>query len=266
MMLPTDDQDGLSAKRQSEESKWFSFAEKLPSLALEIFQHQNIQVTEKGFAEPKILALALMCRTLSNFNGALAVAKLKLVVEARTLVRCCYENLFLIGGLLEKGDEFVKSMYHDDIKGLRSRGEFILGSAEAGVAEDVVTEALRNRIAEMKQRWPKATYLNPKNAAQESALHRSWLTYSQLSGDAAHPSITALKRHLLRIVENGEIVLGLDVQPPQRGTEIADTVNLGCSALLGVCVAVNQILEYTAASPQVKELWDEYGKLAVSEN
>jgi len=56
---------------------------------------------------------------------------------------------------------------------------------------------------------PKAKLLNPKEALKDSVMRRSYLFYSQLSSDAAHPSITALKRHMLRIKEEGGWVLGV---------------------------------------------------------
>jgi hypothetical protein len=43
-------------------------------------------------------------------------------------------------------------------------------------------------------------------------------------------------------VENGEQVLGLDIQAVEKGAEVTVTVNIACHAVLGLCVAVNQIL------------------------
>lgn len=64
---------------------------------------------------------------------------------------------------------------------------------------------------------------------------------------------------MVRIEEEGAWVLGLDVQPVERGAEVADTVNTACNAVLGTCVGVNQILGYTPASPLVQQLFNEYG-------
>jgi hypothetical protein len=86
------------------------------------------------------------------------------------------------------------------------------------------------------------------------------LLYSKLSSDAAHPSILALKRHLVRFVENGEQVMGLDVSPPERGTELVDTLDLACNAMIGACVAANQILGHLpAVNPDLQKLFTEYG-------
>jgi Family of unknown function (DUF5677) len=189
-------------------------------------------VTEKQFADPKILVLALLCRTISNFEGIIALAKLGLIVEARTLTRCCYESLFFIGGLIEKGDEFVSAMYQDELASIRSRANFLLETQwqENNETLEKFGKGLRERLEEMKKRWPKAKFLNPKEAAKSGVIVDAYLLYSQFSADAAHPSLRALKRHLVRHEENGEPLLGLNVKPVIKETEIADTMNLACNA------------------------------------
>jgi hypothetical protein len=94
-------------------------------------------------------------------------------------------------------------------------------------------------------------------------LRQSYLIYSKLSGDAAHPSILALKRHLVRFEEDGAQVVGLDLSPPERGTEIVDTIDLACNAMVGACVATNQILGHLpAVNSEMQRLFVEYGELS----
>lgn len=238
---------------------WIQFASKLLALCVEIVASANVPITEKQFSEPKVLSLALLCRTYLNLKGVIAVAREGLVVEARTLARSCWENMFYVAGLVEKGDEFVSEMYHDDIKSLRSRGEFVLNDlGELDPFGEQMAHQLRARVQEMGQRWPRAKLLNPKAALKNSVLERAYLFYSQLSADAAHASITALKRHLVRDVENGEIVLGLDIHPVEKGSEVADTLDMACNAVLGACVGVNQILGGTEAKDMLNGLFLEY--------
>jgi hypothetical protein len=47
----------------AERQKWIAFARKLLTLCVEIQRTSNVLVTEKGFADPQILALALLSRT-----------------------------------------------------------------------------------------------------------------------------------------------------------------------------------------------------------
>jgi hypothetical protein len=208
---------------------------------------------------PVILALALLSRTYLNLKGVIAVAQEGLVVEARMLARACFENLFLIPNLIEKGDEFVTAMYDAERRSLRSQGEFLLEDLDDpdSFAAEMATR-LRARLREIKDLSPKAKLLNVKEVASGTVLKRAYLYYSQFSADAAHPTIRALKRHLVQSVDNGERVLGQDIHPVERGAEVADTVNIACNAVLGVYVAVNQILGGTAANQLLNGLFAEY--------
>lgn len=243
--------------------EWHAFADRLILLAYSIFGEAKIDITEKLFGEPKILSLALLCRTVGNFKGVVTLAKRGLVVEARTLTRSCYENLFCIGGLIERGDEFVKAMHESQIRSFRMQGEFLLEDFDtAAIGDADFVEQLRTRLKDMKSRWPGARLLNPKQAVKDSVLRKAYLVYSKLSGDAAHPSVLALKRHLVRFEEDGQQVVGLDVDPPEKGTEIAETLDLACNAMIGACVAVNQILGGLPINDEIRKAFIEYGELS----
>jgi hypothetical protein len=246
----------------AERQKWIAFAGRLLTLCVDIQRDPDVLVTEKGFAEPKILALALLSRTYLNLKGVIAVAQGGLVVEARTLARSCFENLFFVPSLIEKGDEFVTSMYDHDRRSFQAQGEFILESLDDldPFGAEMVNQ-LRARLRTMKQIRPNAKLLKVKEVASDTIIRRAYLFYSQLSADAAHPTIIALKRHMVQTVENGERVLGLDIHPVERGAEVADTVNIACHAVLGVCVAVNQILGGTSANNLLTKLFAEYEQM-----
>jgi hypothetical protein len=249
---------------QSKNEQWLAFADRLIATVYLIFGEAKIAITERLFGEPKILSLALLCRTVGNFKGVIAMTKARQVVEARILARSCYENLYVMGALIEQGDSFVEAMHRDQIKSFRSQGEFLLdGINPEHIGDTDFVDQLRERVKEMKARWPNAHFLNPKEAAKSSVLKSSYLIYSKLSGDAAHPSILALKRHLVRFTENGEEVVGLDINPPERGNEIAETLDLACNAMVGACVATNQILGHLpAVNDELQKLFVEYGELS----
>ncbi len=243
--------------------QWFVFADRLIALAYAIFGEAKIDITEKLFGEPKILSLALLCRTVGNFKGVVALTKQGLAVEARTLTRSCYENLYFMAALIEQGAEFVKAMHQDQIRSFRSQGEFLLENIESEhIGDPSFVEQLRTRLKEMESRWPKANFLTPKQTAKDSVLQKSYLIYSKLSGDAADPSVLALKRHLVRFEENGEQVVGLDVDPPEKGNELAETIDLACNAMIGTCVAVNQILDGLSVNDEIRKMFIEYGELS----
>src|ERR1700687_4883953 len=65
-----------------------------------VFQ-TKVTITEKGFADPQFLALALLARTISNLKGAVILLDARRIVEARTITRSCFENLYWTVGLAE---------------------------------------------------------------------------------------------------------------------------------------------------------------------
>jgi hypothetical protein len=75
---------------------WTALAEKIYKTGLGIFATANVQITQKGFADEKVLALTLLARTLSNMKGALLLTSEKRIVEARIITRCCYEPPLLL--------------------------------------------------------------------------------------------------------------------------------------------------------------------------
>jgi hypothetical protein len=171
-----------------------------------------------------------------------------------------------MAALIEQGDDFVKAMHHDQIRSFRSQGEFLLGNIDdEHIGDPSFVDQLRARLKEMKSRWPKAGSITPKQTVKDSVLRQSYLLYSKLSGDAAHPSVLALKRHFVRFEEDGEQVVGLDVNPPERGSEIADTIDLACNAMVGACVATNQILGHLPAiNSEMQRVFVEYGELSAT--
>jgi hypothetical protein len=68
-------------------SQWAELADTLSQAGLDTLAGAPLTVTEKRFADPNVLAIMLMSRTLSNFKGVLTLMENGFVVEARILVR-----------------------------------------------------------------------------------------------------------------------------------------------------------------------------------
>ena len=85
---PMEDNLGLS---------WSELADTLGQTGLDILAGAPVTVTEKRFAEPKVIAIMLMARTLSNFRGVFALIENDLVVEARVLVNALFREYLLDG-------------------------------------------------------------------------------------------------------------------------------------------------------------------------
>jgi hypothetical protein len=144
-------------------SQWAELADTLGQTGLDILAGAPITVTEKRFADPKVLAIMLMSRTLSNFKGVFTLIESGLVVEARILVRCCFENAFWIAGLHAQGDKFVRKMLQDEMRSRHVRGELVL-SKKTQLLEHV-EKRLREQLRSINKKWPDAKSLNPKDVA-----------------------------------------------------------------------------------------------------
>jgi hypothetical protein len=238
--------------------EWTALSDKLGVVALDIFNTANAPVTAKGFADEKVLALTLLARTWSNRRSVMLLLREKHIVEARTIARCCYENLYWIVGLAEEGEAFVLKMRDDEMTHRKQRGQFMFDSGITLEAD--VEDRLRTWLRTTNRTFANAKMLNPKRVAGLSNIGRSYIFYSQLSSDAAHPSVTALNRYV--VPHTADEIGGIDVNPIVNDEEIEETLELLCQAVIGVCFGVNQVLCGTEGSAQLGSLADEYVALS----
>lgn len=239
----------------------WSLAPKLLHTATDILATTELQFGPRGAAEVNVLAVTLLARTISNMRGVITLLQVGLVVEARVLTRCCIENELWIAGLVSEGDKFVDRMMHDELKSRQMRGEALFASSGRDtLSADDRGKKLRDWLRETKAAHPDAHMLVPKQVAKTTtSIGDVYILYSQLSSDAAHPSVAALNRHIVPSDDSDHPEMrGLDVLPPPRPEEIDDTLELACMALLGACVGTSQLLGGTPGGEVLNALADEY--------
>ncbi|MCZ7658891.1 MAG: DUF5677 domain-containing protein [Xanthobacteraceae bacterium] len=221
--------------------------EELAQAVFKIAGQAELKHTEHKLLDPKLLALALLCRTLGNFRGAVRMVELGWIVEARVLTRCCFENQLVIGGLYNHGVEFAEQIKADDVAGRKGRLKFITENESIFGALSEETREEMARAQESLQALAKASYLRFKEASALGPFNEIYLAYSQYSGDAAHPTFTALMRHFS--FEEGAAIF--DVEPPAHGQQLDETLHLACISLLSAAVAVNEMCGFTEAGKQL---------------
>jgi len=131
---------------EQRKTAWHAHAQRLADTALEIIGQCDRLDTTKGSRDPKVIALALLSRSLGHFKAVPRLLEMGQVVEARTLTRCIFENLFMQGALAERGDEFVQKMADDAAKSRQSRGGWVLGWLDEQEAESPYEKGLRESI------------------------------------------------------------------------------------------------------------------------
>src|ERR1700687_3638464 len=80
---------------------WAQFAEKLRQNGYALLQAANpkLVVTDKGAADPNVIGATLLCRSLTHLKAVPILLKESLIVEARTIVRNCFENAFWLAAI-----------------------------------------------------------------------------------------------------------------------------------------------------------------------
>jgi hypothetical protein len=235
------------------------FATKLERASERLFKSASIWDTEPkaGAADPKIVAMLLLVRTLSNFRSTLILLHADQIVEARTIARCCFENLFTIAALREGEQRFVFEMGEDHKASRKARAEFLM--QQTGDMPDTEWQPkLRAFIASLGKGQRKGKSLDPKRVAARGPLLKGYVHYAELSADAAHPTLDALQRYLGRAQENGKPIRTIDINPLVSPRERRLTLLMVCEALLGACIGVMEILEVTSVNDELAALMQEY--------
>jgi len=221
-------------------TRWLDFAARLRNVGLSIFSRSKVTVTDQGSADVRVLGLMLLARTLSNLRAALHLVDGSFIVEAKVIARCCFENSYWVGALVKEGDKFRSAMLHHEMKHKRMRAKTLFATAE-GLKGDM-RDKLRGWMKEHEQ-YEESPTLDPKGIC-ERAENESYMFYQYLSWDA-HPSIETLNRYY--VAPDSEEVLGLDVNPAVRSTEVVEMLNLMCLAVLGVFFGVGDLLGHDNA-------------------
>ncbi|MFZ1924493.1 MAG: DUF5677 domain-containing protein [Xanthobacteraceae bacterium] len=234
----------------------FAIAQKIMDAGVGIVAGAKVEIGSEWARNPKVIALALLSRTLANLKGGTALLRDGLVVEARTVTRCACENFICIGGLAAHGSKFVEDLVADEAVQRRRQGKFVLGRFDADV--DDTGEKLRHYLDEMERKHPKARQLNLRHVADTSAVKDAYLQFMMLSSDSAHVSARSLNRHFAREHERDTIFLSLNVAPEPTQAELRQTLDWLCAMSLGVCVGANEVLGGTPVGTMLRSLSDEF--------
>jgi hypothetical protein len=221
---------------------WRALAGRILKRANDVFEGANVPLTEKGAKDPKVIALALLARTVNNFEAALKMIEAGYVVEARTLTRCCWENLFWSAALVKKGEEFVQRIELDDAFSRQKRGKRLLNWSKAQEAPRDFESTLEAFLEEFAERNPDRAGIQHAQAAEAGSVKGGYIIYGELSNDAAHPSASSLSRHVEWNDDDSNFTI--HARAPVELDEVEQTLEFACSSMFGVLVAANQLFGY----------------------
>ena len=123
-----------------------------------------------------------------------------------------------------------------------------------GLAQSPQGKSIRERIKRERVEFPKPSKLAVSDTAK-GEIASMYSAYAMLAHDAAHASITALRRHY-RQGENG--LHTVEVVPPFKPGERLGTLDMACNAVLAACAAVSLILGGTSQRDAFRALAERF--------
>jgi hypothetical protein len=240
--------------------KAIEYGQRLLDASINVVGASNIQLNELWARDPKVVGLAILCRSICNFRGAMRLLQQEQPVEARVLVRLMHENLLWLGALRERGIAFVNEMIADEQHNRKALMEVTLKlTGKHGRNADAPDALqLRSFIRQVTEHFPTAKKLRADKIAAQGVLELSYIEYARLSLDAVHCSVTALGRHLSSIRTDTKTELTVSVIPNMPAGEVMQTVLRACQALMGASIAVNELLGFTSANDALSALDREF--------
>jgi hypothetical protein len=119
---------------------------------------------------------------------------------------------------------------------------------------DGLEPGMQGAVVDFLDRAAKSNLLSPKSASGAGAFKTAYLAYSQFSGDAAHPSLTALARHWRRAEDRTvEVVVRREVSQ----AELDQTLIFAGMAVLGLLGIIDEMFGHVAPSGTLVRLRDE---------
>lgn len=220
--------------------EWRTLCDRLHAKGAAIFDAADPGALDADPRDPPVVALTLLARALGHHRAAMRLLDEGFIVEARTLVRCVNEVFFFAAALARQGAAFVDALEQDAIGSRRRRAKGLLDWSKTRTETPdhlLELEALRDRL--WSDHGPTAS-LQMTKVAEAGGVEGGLILYRELSTDAAHPSAASLSRNVS--INEEATAFTLHALPLVDEDEPAETLELLCSSVLSVLVAVKEIV------------------------
>lgn len=181
-------------------------------------------------SDRELTAATLFARAVQSFEGSILLAERGMLAEAGSLARSVVECAVFLGGVAYV-EGFTQRMAGDNNAHYYAMANAIAEQLEQG---DVGCDAqdakgLRALISEVDEQGHKRGRINLRQLAKDVGMAPLYeFVYRRLSGDAAHPTLASLERHVGR----GDIgqLQKLTFSPQRDGLESILTASI-CALL-----------------------------------
>lgn len=194
---------------------WFHLCDRINELAVAAWINHPIDKAGQATTDPEPLAVRLMARAISGFEGAVILLRRGMTVEAGTLARGVYESGFWLAYIFKNAPEAIHWFKIDEDHGKKGRlvefaalyanNEKLLPDIQASLEE--VTKRLEGK--------PKRP-LSPKQIAERANIVNYYAYYKRLCGSSAHASILSTD-HYLTFFADGTV--GHELGPDMEGID-----------------------------------------------
>jgi len=234
-------------QQRSRSSQWLAWMNDYVDAARRFTSEDPIDVASDEERELIALKMALYARALTLFEGALLLLENDRQLDFRIQSRGVLEaTMSLIA--LDRNPAFVSKMKDDDFKSRHSRAALHLDAKTFSGTDDV-----RQQLQEfVDQGLQGAKAIQLGTLLEGSDFDRLYRSYRDISGDAAHVSVTALNRHYIEHPETGSATLTLHPALDDDGFHHTMT-ELGIS----LTIATLLIMKIKAKT----DVWDEFQTL-----
>jgi hypothetical protein len=190
----------------------------------------------------QLTAALLFSRAVQSFQGAVLLAERGMISEARTLVRNCAETAIVLAAV-GKDASFVLKLVESHQKHSSQLAKALSTNPDAATELSPFTLASLQRVMDsVDELFPNGqpnSYIL-KNVATDVGLIGLYDTvFRGISGDAAHPTIGALTRHIYQD-EAGEIC-DLRFEPVQE--DLPHTLSMATSTLLHTLMPISEVFK-----------------------
>ena len=205
--------------------RWAAVASSLRDHAIGLLDQGTLELGNSHLAQPHIFAAALLSRTIGNLRATFILIECGMVVEARTLTRCCIENLIWLRRLSTDGAAFVERIISDSNARDIAFANTILPLPLASFLEEDDVRLLQERAA---QKRPKT--ISPSDQIADEEARADYLLFKMLSNDAAHPSARSLSWHVQRDPVEGRTEFHIEPRVTREGVQ--DIMYYSCGAVV----------------------------------
>jgi hypothetical protein len=228
-------------------SDWMTWMHDFVDAARRFVAEAPVAVSSEEERELVAVKAALYARALALFEGALLLIQNDRQLDFRIQSRSVIEaTMYLIA--LDRNPAFVTRMKDDDFKSRQSRVALHLGAKKFTGTEDV-RQQLEEFVAQGLQ-GAKAIQLG--SLLEGGDFDRLYRSYRDISGDAAHVSMTALNRHYVENPVDGSATL--IINPELDEIDFLVTVTE-----LGISMTIATLL--IMRIKQKTEVWDTFQAL-----